>query len=75
MAGGRGRPLKRCPFCWGEAVYVQIPGMKDTWAVGCDGDAGSLCPGYVFKAAPVYIGKRLAAEMWNRRAGETEAME
>lgn len=63
--------LKSCPFCGAEAkTYKLYKSLKlDVWLVGCDGKYGNLCPGYVWKCAPVYLSKESATRAWNRREG------
>lgn len=69
--------LKPCPFC-GEAAevkYIHWPvGMEgiDGWAVGCDGQYGSSCPGSLMKYAPLYFTEKDARNIWNRRANDGE---
>ena len=56
--------LKPCPFCGSEAGISRVREDADIWIVGCD---EILCPGYIWKAAPVYYTRELAEEYWNRR--------
>ena len=65
--------LKPCPFCGHEAVIYQIPEDSkinrlywNVWIVGCDGEI--VCPGHVWKTAPIYVTKESAIEHWNKRA-------
>ena len=64
--------LKPCPFCGREAVVYQIPEDSkinrlywNVWIVGCNGEI--VCPGYVWKTAPIYVTKESAIEHWNKR--------
>lgn len=64
--------LKRCPFCGELAEVIQLPFSQDDimskkWVVGCDGKYGSLCPGYIYNCAPLYITREYAVEYWNHR--------
>lgn len=64
--------LKPCPFCGGTARVYQIPRILDPmneglWIVGCDGDNGNLCPGYLWKCTPLYFTEEVAVRMWNHR--------
>lgn len=63
--------LEPCPFCGGEALTFQLPHRDDLpdnlWVVGCDGIKGSLCPCYIWKCTPFYVGEELAVKMWNNR--------
>ena len=79
MKGGRGLDidnkkgeLKPCPFCGKEAMMFCMPKNENLpgnlWIVGCDGPNGSLCPCYIWKCTPFYVGKELAMKMWNKRA-------
>lgn len=56
--------IKACPFCGQEAKIIHFP-KTAMYAVGCADDI--LCPGYVYKCAPVYFGKDNALEAWNTR--------
>ena len=65
--------IKPCPFCGakGRVAYQSGCGVWG-WFAGCDGPLGPLCPGYIWKATPVYINQDLAAEYWNRRANHEQ---
>lgn len=56
--------INPCPFCGGAAKIIHSPGT-DIFAIGCDDDI--LCPGHVYKCAPVYYGKETALKAWNGR--------
>ena len=64
--------LKPCPFCGSEAKTFRLPYKElfseNLWIVGCDGNSGSFCPGYIWKCTPFYVGEDLAIIMWNKRA-------
>jgi len=63
--------LKPCPFCGGKAIVKQDgSSLYDLWIVGCDGKYGSECPGYIWKATPVYLTKGMAIYVWNRRESD-----
>ena len=58
--------LKACPFCGAEAtIYKSL--KADVWFIGCEGKYDNLCPGYIWKCAPVYLSKEAATRAWNRR--------
>lgn len=57
--------LMSCPFCGEAARLLLMPGTKSVYAVGCG--SVNLCPGYVWKCAPVYLTAEQAATYWNRR--------
>lgn len=59
--------LMPCPFCGTKARLILMPGTKCIYAVGCGSDI--LCPGYVWKCAPVYYTAEEAMCNWNKRAG------
>jgi hypothetical protein len=65
------KQLKPCPFCGGEAIVVKV--QKDIYAVGCTEE--NICPGYVWKLAPIYYGKACAIEYWNRRLDDGSTMQ
>ena len=64
--------LKRCPFCGEPATMKYDRGVG--WFVGCDGKFGSICPGYVWKEAPVFFERDHAEKAWNRRADDGETV-
>ena len=68
--------LKPCPFCGGEAgIFYTVDKLLVGWFVGCNGKYDALCPGYVWKEAPLYYTPGQAAEAWNRRANDDSAAE
>lgn len=63
--------LRPCPFCGKPArLFYNEPDDRinktlwDTWIVGCE---TGLCPGYIWKANPVYYNQTMARNRWNRR--------
>ena len=67
--------MKPCPFCGEPAETHQafIPWLQRfAWIIGCDGNWGSGCPGYVWKMTPVYLTEEQAARVWNRRANDDQ---
>ena len=60
--------LKPCPFCGGNATARKTRAHE--WIIGCDGDYGPVCPGYVWKHCPVYLTKKDAVNAWQRRVDD-----
>lgn len=64
--------IKPCPFCKGKARttnVISFDGEITWWVIGCDnGPYGSICPGNLDKAAPLYVSRQQAIDFWNRRA-------
>lgn len=57
-----GQRLEPCPFCGGEAVYVQYDeGVGPRWRVCCCVCMATVDPGYAQQKGHVQ-------SMWNRRA-------
>lgn len=79
--------LKRCPFCGGKAVYVTKNNVSGHHCVGFDytvvcGDCGVRLPErYEIRFSlsengglnVLNDGRQIAADRWNRRAGEDGA--
>ena len=61
--------LKPCPFCGGKAATINV--TPTSFAVGCFGVHGSICPGYLYKCSPLYYTEECAVEAWNRRHDKT----
>ena len=68
----RNSELKACPFCGKPARLFYIgeddrisKTLRNMWIVGCETD---LCPGYIWKAAPVYVTEPMARDHWDRRS-------
>lgn len=59
--------LKPCPFCGGEAVFLK---WGYCWSVECRNDYCDVLP----ETAICYT-KEEAADIWNRRAGDTDGKE
>ena len=60
--------LKHCPFCGGEAHFLQ--NVYKLWIVGCN---EAECLGCIFPVKMHYLTKEEAIKAWNRRADNESA--
>lgn len=58
------REIERCPYCGNDAFVVK---WHDAYIIGCQ---TLFCHGYINSLNMVFLTKKRAIKMWNKKAKE-----